>query len=69
MNFQVFQTSIAKKPYIFVIFFFFFGGGGGEGGTDPLPPTGSVYVKKNLRIINMLSTNACFYVICCCFLK
>ena len=33
--FQGFQTSIAKKPYIFVIF---------QGGPDPCPPSGSTHV-------------------------
>ena len=35
--FQGIQTSVAKRPYIFVIFRG--GGGGGGGGGDPAPPT------------------------------
>ena len=40
MIFKGILTSIAKKPYIFVIF----SGGGGSG--PPAPPSGSVHVTE-----------------------
>ena len=38
MIFQGIRTSIAKKPYIFVIFYGGSGGGGGGGVGPPVPP-------------------------------
>ena len=43
MIFQVSPTSIAKRPYSFVIFQCVCVGGGGGGGPDPLPPSGSAH--------------------------
>ena len=52
MIFHEIRTSIAKKPYIFVIF------GGGGGGPDPCPLSGSAHAKyammrtPNLQVCN-----------------
>ena len=45
------QTSIAKKPYIFVIFQG--GGGGGGGGQDPCPPSESAHAKIWLSMYDL----------------
>ena len=48
MIFQGIWTSIAKKPYIFVIFS---GGGGGGGGPDPLSPPLDPPMASTMKMI------------------
>ena len=52
MGFQGIRTSIAKKPYIFVII-----RGGGEE-SEPLPPSGSAHARCRLMHYKMLIVKA-----------
>ena len=55
MIFQGIQTSIAKKPYIFVIFQG--GGGGGGGGQDPLSPPLDPHMDMKTVVVCKLAFN------------
>ena len=53
MIFQGIQTSIAKKPYIFVIF-------SGGGVWTPCPPSGSTHASVSIHGCYILAIDLCF---------
>ena len=54
MIFQGIWTSIAKKPYIFVIFQG--GGGAGAQGPDPVPPPLNMCMYHSNKIVNLFQS-------------
>ena len=61
-DFQGIRTSIAKKPYIFVIF-------SGGGVWTPCPPSGSAYVDDQFISENSIHPGAMPHFVACCLPK